>query len=120
VRATVPDRPGVLEQLAHGFAGRELNVLDVHVHTLGDAVLDEFVLAAPRDVDAGAIAGVVGRAGGRDVQVRRTTATAPGGSPLRDVVAGRATGQERIESRRPDRGAAPCLPPGPRWTSSAS
>jgi hypothetical protein len=76
VRATVADRPGVLEQLAHGFADRELNVLGVHVHTLGDEVLDEFVVATPRDVDAGAIAHVVERAGGRDVQVRRTTATA--------------------------------------------
>jgi hypothetical protein len=76
VRATVPDRPGVLEQLASGFAGRELNVLGVHVHTLGDEVLDEFVLAAPQEVGAEAIAGIVERAGGHGVQVRRTTATA--------------------------------------------
>ena len=74
VRATVPDRPGVLERLAHGFAERDLNVLGVHLHTLGGEGLDEFVLAAPRDVDAVAVA--VARAGGRPVQVRRTAATA--------------------------------------------
>jgi hypothetical protein len=76
VRATVPDRPGSLQRLTHGFAEQDLNVLTVHVHALADRVLDEFVLAAPPHVPAEDILRAVTGAGGADVQVWPTTALA--------------------------------------------
>jgi hypothetical protein len=76
VRATIADRPGRLERLAHGFAEHDLNVLAVHVHTLPDRVLDEFILAAPRRLRPDVIGRTVATAGGADVQVWPTTALA--------------------------------------------
>lgn len=76
VRATIADRPGSLERLTHGFARHNLNVLAVHVHTLGDQALDEFILATPHDMLAGDIRRTATAAGGADVQVWPTTALA--------------------------------------------
>jgi hypothetical protein len=76
VRATIPDRPGSLERLTRGFAKQDLNVLAVHVHTLPDQVLDEFILATPRHVLAEDIERTANLAGGTDVQVWPTTALA--------------------------------------------
>ena len=76
VRATIPDRPGSLERLTRGFAKRDLNVLAVHVHTLADGVLDEFVIATPRHVRAEDIKEAATVAGGARVQVWPTTALA--------------------------------------------
>jgi hypothetical protein len=76
VRTMVPDRPGALERLAHGFAEQDLNVLSVHVHALPDRVLDEFVLAAPQHVTGDVVTRTVVTSGGEKVQVWPTTAVA--------------------------------------------
>jgi hypothetical protein len=76
IRATIPDRPGTLEMLAHALAVRDVNILSVHVHPLSGEALDEFIVTAPHDLTPDVLRHTVGEAGGSSVQVWPTTALA--------------------------------------------
>jgi hypothetical protein len=76
LRVTVDDRSGALEQLAHGLADRDANILGLHVHPVDDGARDELVVSMPDHVRPEDLLAAVEAGGGRDAHVWPTTALA--------------------------------------------
>ncbi|MER7281279.1 ACT domain-containing protein [Dactylosporangium sp. NPDC000244] len=66
IRATVDDRPGFLSVLTASLALRKVNILSVQVHTTEAGAVDDFLVEAPDDLTAAALAEAVQRGRGRD------------------------------------------------------
>ncbi|GAA1271951.1 GNAT family N-acetyltransferase [Kitasatospora nipponensis] len=67
LRATVSDAPGSLATICSALAELRISIISLQTHPLPDATVDEFLLRAPRSVPRDELAGVVARAGGRDI-----------------------------------------------------
>lgn len=76
IRVTLDDRAGELEQLTHGLAELDANILGLHVHPVHDGVRDELVVSTPDGVGPDDLLAIVAAAGGRDAQVWPTTTLA--------------------------------------------
>lgn len=68
--------PASLEQLTHGLAELDANILGLHVHPVPDGVRDELVVSTPDGVGPDDLLAIVAAAGGRDAQVWPTTTLA--------------------------------------------
>lgn len=76
IRVTLDDRAGDLEQLTHGLAELDANILGLHVHPVHDGVRDELVVSTPDGVGPDELVEIVAAAGGREVHVWPTTTLA--------------------------------------------
>jgi hypothetical protein len=79
IRTTVADTPGRLAALCAGLAALDVNILAVHMQTvrpLPDAVIDEFLVIAPGDVNEGQIAAAMTTNGGIGTEVWSVDANA--------------------------------------------
>jgi hypothetical protein len=76
IRVTLDDRAGELEQLTHGLAQLDANILGLHVHPVYGGVRDELLVSTPDSVGPDELAEMVTAAGGYDVRVWPTTALA--------------------------------------------
>jgi hypothetical protein len=74
MRTTVKDEPGSLAALCTALAGQRVDILSLQTHPLADGTVDEFLLRAPDELTATALAGVVSRAGGTDTWIERADA----------------------------------------------
>lgn len=76
IRTVLRDEPGALERLARAMARAQVNILDIQVHPMGEAVLDELVASAPEGASEGDLAAAVAAGGGREARIWPTTALA--------------------------------------------
>ncbi len=103
VRASLTERPGALARLATDCGDAGLDILGLQIFPDLGRVTDELVLSAPADWTAGAVAELVGGAGGHEVSVEACTTHDLIDQPTRwlaaaaDVVADPATLAIRLE-----------------------
>ncbi|MFE5593712.1 GNAT family N-acetyltransferase [Streptomyces sp. NPDC056549] len=71
MRTTVADTPGSLAALCTVLARLGVDILTLQTHPLGDGTVDEFLLRAPADLSARALARETAAAGGRDTWTER-------------------------------------------------
>ncbi|XUM01338.1 GNAT family N-acetyltransferase [Streptomyces venezuelae ATCC 10712] len=71
MRTTVADTPGSLAALCTALARLRVDILTLQTHPLGDGTVDEFLLRAPADLSARALARETAAAGGRDTWTER-------------------------------------------------
>ncbi len=90
VRATLPDRPGALAELAQQCGRSGVNILGLQIFPSLEMVTDELVLRTPAGWDATDVAVLVGSAGGRLVSCAPCSEAALGDQPTRYVQAARA------------------------------
>ncbi|MFE7514459.1 GNAT family N-acetyltransferase [Streptomyces sp. NPDC057540] len=74
MRTTVADTPGSLAALCTALARLGVDILTLQTHPLGDGTVDEFLLRAPADLSARALARETAAAGGRDTWTERADA----------------------------------------------
>ncbi|MER7951811.1 GNAT family N-acetyltransferase [Streptomyces sp. NPDC096079] len=74
MRTTVEDTPGSLAALCTALARLGVDILTLQTHPLGDGTVDEFLLRAPADLSAQALARETAAAGGRDTWTERADA----------------------------------------------
>ncbi|MER7537947.1 GNAT family N-acetyltransferase [Streptomyces sp. NPDC097704] len=74
MRTTVADTPGSLAALCTVLARLGVDILTLQTHPLGDGTVDEFLLRAPADLSAQALARETAAAGGRDTWTERADA----------------------------------------------
>ncbi|CAL9584177.1 hypothetical protein SUDANB6_05126 [Streptomyces sp. enrichment culture] len=74
MRTTVRDEPGSLAALCTALAGRQVDILSLQTHPLGEGTVDEFLLRAPAEVEAAEITRAVARAGGSGSWIERADA----------------------------------------------
>ncbi|MFF5638021.1 GNAT family N-acetyltransferase [Streptomyces sp. NPDC012825] len=74
MRTTVADTPGSLAALCTVLARLDVDILTLQTHPLADGTVDEFLLRAPADLSARALAHEVAAAGGRDTWTERADA----------------------------------------------
>ncbi|MER5203277.1 GNAT family N-acetyltransferase [Streptomyces sp. NPDC002825] len=74
MRTTVADTPGSLAALCTVLARLGVDILTLQTHPLGDGTVDEFLLRAPADLSAQALARETATAGGRDTWTERADA----------------------------------------------
>ncbi|MFJ5137387.1 GNAT family N-acetyltransferase [Streptomyces sp. NPDC088707] len=74
MRTTVADTPGSLAALCTVLARLGVDILTLQTHPLADGTVDEFLLRAPADLSAGALARETAAAGGRDTWTERADA----------------------------------------------
>ncbi len=103
VRASLTERPGALARLATHCGDAGLNILGLQIFPDLGRVTDELVVSAPDDWTAGAVAELVGGAGGHEVSVEACTTHDLIDQPARwlaaaaDVVADPAALTDRLE-----------------------
>jgi predicted amino acid-binding ACT domain protein len=73
IRVTVHDAPGALERVTRALARLDANILDVTVHPLDGAVLDELVVSTGLDLGPHDLAEGLAAAGGHDIEVAMTS-----------------------------------------------
>ncbi|MBT3153968.1 GNAT family N-acetyltransferase [Streptomyces sp. CHD11] len=71
MRTTVKDEPGALAALCTALAERQVDILSLQTHPLGEDIVDEFLLRAPAGTD---LTTAVTLAGGRDIWTERADA----------------------------------------------
>ncbi|MER5962259.1 GNAT family N-acetyltransferase [Streptomyces sp. NPDC002057] len=74
MRTTVADTPGSLAALCTVLARLGVDILTLQTHPLADGTVDEFLLRAPADLSAQALARETAAAGGRDTWTERADA----------------------------------------------
>ncbi|GAA2392961.1 GNAT family N-acetyltransferase [Streptomyces glaucosporus] len=74
LRTTVRERPGSLAALCTALAGHRADVIGLQTHPLGEVTVDEFLLRAPRSLEAGELVRAATAAGGRDTWLERADA----------------------------------------------
>ncbi|WP_435859420.1 GNAT family N-acetyltransferase [Streptomyces tanashiensis] len=74
MRTTVADTPGSLAALCTVLARLGVDILTLQTHPLADGTVDEFLLRAPADLSAKALARETAAAGGRDTWTERADA----------------------------------------------
>ncbi|MFE0704151.1 GNAT family N-acetyltransferase [Streptomyces sp. NPDC058872] len=74
MRTTVADTPGSLASLCAALARLDVDILTLQTHPLADGTVDEFLLRAPADLSAQALAHGTAAAGGRDTWTERADA----------------------------------------------
>ncbi|MEV7675395.1 GNAT family N-acetyltransferase [Streptomyces sp. NPDC088752] len=74
MRTTVADTPGSLAALCTVLARLDVDILTLQTHPLADGTVDEFLLRAPADLSAQALARETAAAGGRDTWTERADA----------------------------------------------
>ncbi|MGW6418073.1 GNAT family N-acetyltransferase [Streptomyces sp. NPDC055055] len=74
MRTTVADTPGSLAALCTVLARLRVDILTLQTHPLADGTVDEFLLRAPADLSAHALARETAAAGGRDTWTERADA----------------------------------------------
>jgi hypothetical protein len=75
-RTVLLDEPGSLQKITHALARTGVNILSIHVHSVSDGVLDEFVLSAPAHLDERVLLEALDAGGGTRSHVWPTTALA--------------------------------------------
>ncbi|MCG3039143.1 hypothetical protein L7D48_00905, partial [Streptomyces sp. S1A] len=74
LRATVREEPGSLAALCAVLAELRVDVIGLQTHPLGEVTVDEFLLRAPRALEAAELGRAVAAAGGRDTWLERADA----------------------------------------------
>ncbi|MGW1811562.1 GNAT family N-acetyltransferase [Streptomyces sp. NPDC002078] len=74
MRTTVKDEPGSLAALCTALAERRVDILSLQTHPLADGTVDEFLLRAPRALEAAEITRAVSQAGGKSTWIERADA----------------------------------------------
>ncbi|WP_258053805.1 GNAT family N-acetyltransferase [Streptomyces sp. Ru72] len=74
MRTTVKDEPGSLAALCTALARLRIDILSLQTHPLTHGTVDEFLLRAPADVEAGAVTRAVSQAGGDGTWIERADA----------------------------------------------
>ncbi|MGW6395535.1 GNAT family N-acetyltransferase [Streptomyces sp. NPDC055103] len=74
MRTTVEDAPGSLAALCTVLARLRVDILTLQTHPLAQGTVDEFLLRAPADLSAQALARETAAAGGRDTWTERADA----------------------------------------------
>ena len=83
VRTTLPDRPGILAEVADACGLRNLNIVSMQVFVTAPEVIDEFVVAAPDETTDVDVAELFASAGGAHVSVTRVDREAANDPTLR-------------------------------------
>lgn len=96
VRTTLEDRPGALARLAQSCGDHGANILALQIFPDLDGVTDELVVSTPPGWAPGYLAGLVTRAGGRDVRVRPVPERALVDEPTRYLQAARQLQEGRV------------------------
>ncbi|MFP8905945.1 GNAT family N-acetyltransferase [Streptomyces atacamensis] len=74
LRTTVREEPGSLAALCTVLAELRVDVIGLQTHPLGEVTVDEFLLRAPRALEAAELGRAVASAGGRDTWLERADA----------------------------------------------
>jgi len=74
LRTTVREEPGSLAALCTALARHRVDVLSLQTHPLGEVTVDEFLLRAPRTLEAGELTRAAAAAGGRDTWLEHADA----------------------------------------------
>ncbi|MFP8963620.1 GNAT family N-acetyltransferase [Streptomyces nanhaiensis] len=74
LRTTVREEPGSLAALCTVLAELRVDVIGLQTHPLGEVTVDEFLLRAPRALEAAGLGRAVASAGGRDTWLERADA----------------------------------------------
>ncbi|WP_424856912.1 GNAT family N-acetyltransferase [Streptomyces sp. SAI-170] len=74
MRTTVKDAPGSLAALCTALAERQVDILTLQTHPLGEDTVDEFLLRSPGGLSAAEITRVVSEAGGAHTWIERADA----------------------------------------------
>ncbi|MFE1439969.1 GNAT family N-acetyltransferase [Streptomyces sp. NPDC058739] len=74
MRTTVKDTPGSLAALCTALAAREVDILTLQTHPLGEDTVDEFLLRSPGVLTAAEITRAVAEAGGSRTWIERADA----------------------------------------------
>ncbi|MFF0200147.1 GNAT family N-acetyltransferase [Streptomyces sp. NPDC005017] len=74
MRTTVKDTPGSLAALCTALAAREVDILTLQTHPLGEDTVDEFLLRSPGTLTATEITRAVAEAGGTRTWIERADA----------------------------------------------
>ncbi|MET9494326.1 GNAT family N-acetyltransferase [Streptomyces sp. NPDC006552] len=74
MRTTVRDEPGSLAALCTSLARHRVDILSLQTHPLADGTVDEFLLRAPQELPAAALARAATDAGGSDTWTERADA----------------------------------------------
>ncbi|MEU6377319.1 GNAT family N-acetyltransferase [Streptomyces sp. NPDC046909] len=74
MRTTVKDEPGSLAALCTALAGHRVDILSLQTHPLAEGTVDEFLLRAPRGLEASGITRAVALAGGTGTWIERADA----------------------------------------------
>lgn len=72
-RVVLPDTPGALKRVTRQLSRLDINILGIHVHTVADGSLDEFVLSAPAELTEQDLTDALSGAGNKVVGVWTTT-----------------------------------------------
>jgi GNAT superfamily N-acetyltransferase len=74
LRTTVREKPGSLAALCTVLAELRVDVVGLQTHPLGEVTVDEFLLRAPRALEAAELSRAADAAGGRDTWLERADA----------------------------------------------
>ncbi|MFP8887108.1 GNAT family N-acetyltransferase [Streptomyces mangrovi] len=74
LRTTVREEPGSLAALCTALAELRVDVIGLQTHPLGEMTVDEFLLRAPRALEAAELGRAAAAAGGRDTWLERADA----------------------------------------------
>ncbi|MEU6096781.1 GNAT family N-acetyltransferase [Streptomyces sp. NPDC047079] len=74
MRTTVQDEPGTLAALCTALAGLRIDILSLQAHPLAEGTVDEFLVRAPAEQEAGGITRAVSLAGGSETWIERADA----------------------------------------------
>ena len=74
MRTTVRDAPGSLAALCTALARHRVDILTLQTHPLAEGTVDEFLLRAPADLQAGRLTREIAAAGGHSTWIERADA----------------------------------------------